>query len=138
MALIFGASYVSDAFFVSFKLPNLFRRLFAEGAMNSAFIPVVSGIKEKDGPEKAVLFLNEIFSILFSFLLPFILIIELFMPLIVMIVAPGFEQNSVKYNLTVNLSRLSFPFLLFICLSSLIGGYLKYSIFPLNTLTFNR
>lgn len=125
VALIFGASYVSDAFFVSFKLPNLFRRLFAEGAMNSAFIPVVSGIKEKDGPEKAVLFLNEIFSILFSFLLPFILIIELFMPLIVMIVAPGFEQNSVKYNLTVNLSRLSFPFLLFICLSSLIGGYLN-------------
>ena len=125
VALIFGASYVSDAFFVSFKLPNLFRRLFAEGAMNSAFIPVVSGIKESSGNDKAIHFLNEVFSILFSALLPFIIIVELFMPIIIMFVAPGFEQSSSKFNLTVNLSRLSFPFLLFVCLSSLIGGYLN-------------
>jgi putative peptidoglycan lipid II flippase len=125
MALVLGAGYISDSFFVAFKLPNLFRRLFAEGAMNSAFIPIISGIKEKNGKEVAEDFLSEMFSIIFSFLFFFVIIFEIFMPLIVYIVAPGFEENSTKLLLTIELSRLTFPFLLFICLSSLIGGYLN-------------
>jgi len=125
MALVLGAGYVSDSFFVAFKLPNLFRRLFAEGAMNSAFIPIISGIKERNGKEVAADFLSEMFSIIFSFLLFFVIIFEIFMPLIIYIVAPGFEENSTKLSLTIELSRLTFPFLLFICLSSLIGGYLN-------------
>ena len=125
MALVLGAGYISDSFFVAFKLPNLFRRLFAEGAMNSAFIPIISGIKEKNGKEVAEDFLSEMFSIIFSFLLFFVIIFEIFMPLIIYIVAPGFEENSTKLLLTIELSRLTFPFLLFICLSSLIGGYLN-------------
>ena len=72
MALVLGAGYVSDSFFVAFKLPNLFRRLFAEGAMNSAFIPIISGIKERNGKEVAADFLSEMFSIIFSFLLFFL------------------------------------------------------------------
>ncbi|MDC3090874.1 murein biosynthesis integral membrane protein MurJ [Rickettsiales bacterium] len=125
MALVLGASYISDAFFVAFKLPNLFRRLFAEGAMNSAFIPVISGVKEKNGKEGAGEFLSEMLSIIFSFLLFFVIIFEIFMPYIIFVVAPGFEGNPSKFSLTVQLSRLTFPFLLFICLSSLIGGYLN-------------
>ena len=125
MALVLGAGYISDSFFVAFKLPNLFRRLFAEGAMNSAFIPIISGIKEKNGKEVAEDFLSEMFSIIFSFLFFFVIIFEIFMPLIIYIVAPGFEENSTKLLLTIELSRLTFPFLLFICLSSLIGGYLN-------------
>ena len=125
IARILGAGIVSDAFFVSFKLPNLFRRLFAEGAMNSAFVPVLSGIKVKEGMEKANYFLSEILTIIFSFLFPFIVIFEIFMPLIIDLVAPGFENMSSKFELTVHLSRLTFPFLLFICMTSLIGGYLN-------------
>ena len=125
IARFLGAGIVSDAFFVSFKLPNLFRRLFAEGAMNSAFVPVLSGIKIDEGIKKANLFLSETLTIVFSFLFPFIILFEIFMPLIINLVAPGFEGSASKFELTVFLSRLTFPFLLFICLSSLIGGYLN-------------
>tara|TARA_B100000524_G_scaffold240414_1_gene128398 strand:- start:4195 stop:5787 length:1593 start_codon:yes stop_codon:yes gene_type:complete len=125
IARLLGASFISDAFFVSFKLPNLFRRLFAEGAMNSAFIPVISGIKVKYGISKSNQFLSQVLSIIFSILLPFLIIFEIFMPFIISMVAPGFEENFQKFQLTVELSRITFPFLLFICLSSLIGGYLN-------------
>jgi len=125
IARFIGAGFISDAFFVSFKLPNLFRRLFAEGAMNSAFIPVVSGIKVNQGYKDANYFLSRILSIVFTFLLPLIILFEIFMPVVISIVAPGFGDLDQKFNLTVNFSRLTFPFLIFICLSSLIGGYLN-------------
>ncbi len=125
IALSLGASYVSDAFFVAFKLPNLFRRLFAEGAMNSAFVPLVSGIRIKEGAKKGDIFLSEIFTLIVSFLLPFIILFEIFMPTIINIFAPGFENNENKFVLAIELARLTFPFLLFICITSLFGGYLN-------------
>ena len=125
IAKILGAGLVSDAFFVSFKLPNLFRRLFAEGSVSSAFIPVVSGINEKKGELEANKFLSEVISIIFSFLLILIIFIEIFMPFIIFMISPGFIHNSEKYNLTVYLARITLPFLLFISISSLIGGYLN-------------
>lgn len=125
IAKLLGAGLVSDAFFVSFKLPNLFRRLFAEGSLNSAFIPILTGIKEKKGKIEASKFLSEIFSLTLIILLLLVIIFEILMPLIISFIAPGFGENPDKYELTINLSRLTFPFLLFICLSSLIGGFLN-------------
>ncbi len=125
IAKLLGAGLVSDAFFVSFKLPNLFRRLFAEGSLNSAFIPILTGIKEKKGKIEASKFLSEIFSLTLIILLLLVIIFEILMPLIISFIAPGFRENPDKYELTINLSRLTFPFLLFICLSSLIGGFLN-------------
>ena len=117
IARVIGAGMVSDCFFVSFKLPNLFRRLFGEGAMNSAFIPVVSGIRSKSGRKNSDIFFSKILSILIVFLLFFVIFAEIFMPLIITLIAPGFLQNLEKFELSIELSRLSFPFVFFICLS---------------------
>ena len=125
IARYFGASYVSDSFFVAFKLPNLFRRLFAEGAMNSAFIPVLSGINERRGQNNSIIFLSKVLSIVLVFVLPVILIIEIFMPFMILFMAPGFYSSETKFELTVFLSRLTLPFLLFVSLSSLVGGFLN-------------
>ena len=125
IARYLGAGIISDSFFVAFKLPNLFRRLFAEGAMNSAFIPVISGIQIKDGKRKAVEFLSESISLIFLFLLVLVIIFELFMPTIISLIAPGFVDDKEKFELAVKFSRLTFPFLVFISVSSLIGGYLN-------------
>ena len=125
LSRVIGAGMVSDCFFVSFKLPNLFRRLFGEGAMNSAFIPVVSGIRSKSGRKNSDFFFSKILSILIVFLLFFVIFAEIFMPLIITLIAPGFLQNLEKFELSIELSRLSFPFVFFICLTSLMGAYLN-------------
>ncbi len=125
IARFLGAGLISDAFFVSFKLPNLFRRLFAEGSLNSAFIPVVSGIQSKFGNKKSDEFFSTIFSLLLSFLFILLIICEIFMPVIIKLIAPGFKENPEKFLLSVDLARLTFPFVVFVCLTSLVGGYLN-------------
>ncbi len=125
IARFLGAGLVSDAFFVSFKLPNLFRRLFAEGSVNSAFIPVVSGIKTRFGKKKSDEFLSTIFSLLLSFIFILLVIFEIFMPIIIQLIAPGFNNNPEKFLLAIELSRLTLPFVLFVCITSLVGGYLN-------------
>ncbi len=125
VARFLGAGLISDAFFVSFKLPNLFRRLFAEGSLNSAFIPVVSGIQSKFGKKKSDEFFSTIFSLLLSFLFILLIICEIFMPVIIKLIAPGFNENPEKLLLSVDLARLTFPFVVFVCLTSLVGGYLN-------------
>ena len=118
IARIMGAGLVSDAFFISFKLPNLFRRLFAEGSMNAAFIPIVSGIKSKFGKKSSDEFFSLIFFSLLIFLFFLLIVVEIFMPLIIKLIAPGFNNSTEKFILTVDLSRLTFPFVFFICLTS--------------------
>ncbi len=125
IARVIGAGMVSDCFFVAFKLPNLFRRLFGEGAMNSAFIPVVSGISQNNIRNNADIFFSKIFSMLLIFLLSIVLLAEIFMPLMINVLAPGFSSNPEKFSLSISLSRLSFPFVLFVCLTSLMGAYLN-------------
>ena len=125
IAKVIGASLISDCFFIAFKLPNLFRRLFAEGSMNSAFIPVVSGVREKMGKIEADQFFSKIFSILIIFLFFFVILLEIFAPLVISLIAPGFSEDALKKELTVDFARLTFPFLLFICATSLIGAYLN-------------
>ncbi len=125
IARVIGAGLISDCFFVAFKLPNLFRRILGEGAMNAAFIPVVSGVRTKSGKKSADAFFSNIFSFLLVALLAFVLIVEIFMPLIITLIAPGFSDNPEKFNHSINLTRLTFPFVLFICLTSLMGAYLN-------------
>ena len=125
IARVIGAGLISDCFFVAFKLPNLFRRILGEGAMNAAFIPVVSGVRTKSGKKSADVFFSNIFSFLLVALLAFVLILEILMPLIITLIAPGFSDNPEKFNHSINLTRLTFPFVLFICLTSLMGAYLN-------------
>ena len=125
MANLIGASWLSDCFFVAFKLPNFFRRLFAEGAFNAAFIPSFSSILTTEGREAALKFAGEVMSVLLVVLLILNAIFIIFMPWITPIFAPGFADTPEKFNLTVILSQITFPYILFISLVSLIGGVLN-------------
>jgi len=124
IANFLGAGMVSDAFFVSFKLPNLFRSLFAEGAFTAAFVPILSG-KLVDSKKDAVLFASRAISVLAFFLALFVLLMECFMPWVVEVLAPGFAGDSGKIKLATELSRITFPFLLFISIVSFQSGILN-------------
>jgi len=120
-----GAGLLSDAFFVAFKLPNFLRRLFAEGAFNAAFVPLFAGMLAADGEEKAKQFASEAMSFLVVLLLAVTGVFIVFMPWLMFILAPGFVNDPVKYDLTVLLTRITFPYILFISLVSLLGGILN-------------
>lgn len=120
-----GASWLSDAFFVAFKLPNFFRRLFGEGAFNAAFVPQFAGLLSTEGREQAMRFASEALAVLLVCLLILNGIFLLFMPWLLQWFAPGFTDDAGKYELTVTLARIAFPYILFISLVSLLGGILN-------------
>ena len=122
-----GASFLSDAFFVAFKLPNFLRRLFAEGAFNAAFVPLYAGSVAAEGQEKATRFASEAMSLLLVILFAVTGIFILCMPWLMFILAPGFADNPDKFNLTVTLTRITMPYIVFISLVSLLGGILNSS-----------
>tara|TARA_Y100000590_G_scaffold13954_1_gene16771 strand:+ start:1 stop:1527 length:1527 start_codon:yes stop_codon:yes gene_type:complete len=124
IAFFLGTSLFADAFFVAFRLPNTFRRLFAEGTFNAAFIPSYAGILAKSKTE-ADKFAGNVFNLLFIILLFFVLVAEIFMPQLIFLIAPGFYKDPEKLNLAVDLSRITFPFLFFICLASFFGAILN-------------
>ena len=124
IAIFFGAGPIADAFFVAFRIPNTFRRLFSEGTFNAAFVPSYSSELNKS-KKSAELFANNIFNILFLSLLVIVFIIEIFMPLFVALIAPGFTENSEKLEIAINLTRITFPFLLFVSLSSFFSAILN-------------
>jgi putative peptidoglycan lipid II flippase len=124
-AAILGAGPVADAFFVAQRLPNLFRSLFAEGAFSAAFVPLFAGTMAEQGKEKARLFAEEALAVLLAALLGFVLLGEIFMPAVMRVIAPGFSEDPVKFNLAVDLARITFPYLLFIALVALQGGVLN-------------
>ena len=124
IAFFLGTSIYADAFFVALRLPNTFRRLFAEGTFNAAFIPSYAGAKLK-GQNIGKKFADEVFSLLLFFLIFLVLIIEIFTPFLVYLIAPGFYEDSEKFNLAVEFTRITFPFLLFVSLSSLLSGILN-------------
>ena len=124
IAIFLGASFLADAFFVAFRLPNTFRRLFAEGTFNAAFIPSYTLAKSKD-KKTGKKFADEIFSLLVLILFFIILLAEIFMPYLVYLIAPGFLENSQKFNLAVEFTRITFPFLIFVSLSSFFSGILN-------------
>ena len=124
IAVFLGTSYLADVFFVAFRIPNTFRRLFAEGTFNAAFIPSYTSELVK-GKSKSNKFANEIFNLLFLGLLFLVLLIEIFMPLFVGLIAPGFIEDKEKIKLAVDLTRITFPFLIFVSLSSFFAAILN-------------
>ncbi len=125
IARFLGASMMADAFFVALRFPNLFRSLFAEGTLNVAFVPLLSGQIQTKGEQKARVFARNVFSFLFYVLLIFTIVMEIFMPDMMFVLAPGFEEIEGKLPLTTALSRITFPFLIFVSLVSLLAGMLN-------------
>ena len=124
IAIFLGTSFLADAFFVAFRIPNTFRRLFAEGTFNAAFVPSYTS-QLVQSKSKAKSFANEIFNLLFVGLFILVLVVELFMPIFVSWIAPGFKQDVEKINLATNLTRIMFPFLMFVSLSSFFAAILN-------------
>ncbi len=124
IAIFLGTSFLADVFFVAFRIPNTFRRLFSEGTFNAAFVPSYSSELAKS-KSKSTNFANEIFNLLVLGLFLLVLFIEIFMPFFVNLIAPGFAQNSEKIDLAIDLTRITFPFLMFISLSSFFGAILN-------------
>ena len=124
IAIFLGTSLFADVFFVAFRLPNTFRRLFAEGTFNAAFIPSYAGQLAKN-KEEADNFARNVFNLLFIILLFLVLLAEIFMPQLIFLIAPGFYKDPDKLKLAVDLSRITFPFLFFICLASFFGAILN-------------
>jgi putative peptidoglycan lipid II flippase len=125
IAAIFGVSMAADAFFVAFRIPNLMRRLLAEGSLSMAFVPVFHAEMEQKGREEAFAFARSAFRILALVLLALTLAGVLAAPLIVQIIAPGFADTPEKMELTVWLTRITFPYVFFICLVALSMGMLN-------------
>ncbi len=124
IAIFLGTSFLADVFFVAFRIPNTFRRLFAEGTFNAAFVPsYTSELAKSDSKSRS--FANKIFNLLFLGLFFLVLIIEIFMPAFVSLIAPGFVQDNEKIELATSLTRITFPFLLFVSLSSFFAAILN-------------
>lgn len=125
IAAVLGASVLADAFFVSFKLANLFRRLVAEGAFNASFVPLFARMLDRHGPAAAKRFAQDVLAVLTVFVLVLVLGAELVMPWLVRILASGFAPDSDRFRLAVELSRITFPYLAFVALGALFGGILN-------------
>ena len=124
IAIYLGSGPVADAFFVAFRIPNTFRRLFAEGTFNAAFVPSYTS-ELVVSKKRSQLFANQVFKILLFSLFFLVLVIELFMPLFVSLIAPGFTKDTDKMELAITLTRITFPFLLIVSLSSFFGAILN-------------
>jgi putative peptidoglycan lipid II flippase len=125
IAAALGAGPIADAFFVALKLPNLFRRLFGEGAFNSAFVPGFSGILAAEGAGEAKRFAEEAVAVMVFWLALLTALGEIFMPQLMWVLAPGFAETPDKFDLAVNLARITFPYLFLICLAALASGVLN-------------
>ena len=124
-AALLGAGPVADAFFVAFRLPNHFRALFAEGAFNAAFVPMFSAFLVGQGRSQARIFAEQVLAFLLVIQLVLLVVFELIMPSFMLIFAPGFSDEPMKYDLAVLFTRITFPYLLFISLVSLMGAVLN-------------
>ncbi len=122
LAAMMGAGPMQDAYQVAFRLPNLFRRLFGEGAFNAAFVPLFSGLLAREGTAVARGFAREALGVLLFWLLCLTVLGELFMPQVIRAIAPGFGAN---YELAVSLGRITFPYVLLICAAALVSGVLN-------------
>ncbi len=125
IARTFGAGLATDAFFVAFKLPNLLRRMFAEGAFSQAFVPILGEYKNRRGDQEALLLIEHVTSILALVLFAVTAIGVAAAPLLVWISAPGFAADAGKFELTVQLTRITFPYIFFMSLVALAGGILN-------------
>ena len=136
IARVFGSSYAADVFFVAFKIPNLFRRLFAEGAFSQAFVPVLAQYKENDHPAGVSRLINAAAGSLAAVLLAVVATGIIAAPVFIVIFAPGFLQDAHKIALGGAMLRLTFPYLLFVSLTALAGAILNtYGRFAIPAIT---
>lgn len=138
---ILGAGPIADAFFVALKLPNFFRRVTAEGAFSVSFVPLYSEVLTQEGEETAAGFANNAFSLMLWALTVFTVLAMLAMPAVVSLIAPGFHDEPEKFNLAVELTRITFPYLLLMSLTSLLGGVMnahdRFAPFAIAPVLFN-
>ncbi|HLL58620.1 MAG TPA: lipid II flippase MurJ, partial [Allosphingosinicella sp.] len=125
-ARIMGAGMAADAFALAFLIPNLFRRLFGEGAFAAGFVPLFSKrLNGEGGMEEARRFAEEVQAVFIPILLVVTAIFMIFMPAFVWLLAEGWRDQPEKFGLAVELSRITFPYLIFISLVSLLSGVLN-------------
>lgn len=140
-AYFLGAGPVADAFVVALKLPNFFRHVTAEGAFSVSFVPLYSETLQRDGEEAAGKFAGQAFTTMAAILTVFTLIVIASMPWVIYAIAPGFEAGTAQYDLAVDMSRITFPYLLLMSLAALIGGMLnahdKFGPFAAASIFFN-
>jgi putative peptidoglycan lipid II flippase len=125
LAAILGAGPVADAFFVAFRLPNHFRAIFAEGAFNAAFVPAYAHVHGEKGEASAKLFSDRVFTLLFLSQVILLVLAWVFMPQAMSVLAPGFSHDAAQRDLAIDLTRITFPYLLLITLVTLYGGMLN-------------
>ncbi|MDB2523519.1 murein biosynthesis integral membrane protein MurJ [Alphaproteobacteria bacterium] len=125
LAALLGAGPLAEIFVIAFRLPNLFRRLFAEGAFNAAFVPLFSKRLQQEGRTAALAFAGQICSVLLAALALFTLLAEIFMPALVLALAQGFAGDAEKFDLAVHYARISFPYLIFMSLMALFAAMLN-------------
>ncbi len=125
VARVFGAGLATDAFIVALKIPNVMRRLFAEGAFSQAFVPILAEYKSRRGHEATRELVSHVASLLSLVLLVVTVLGMIAAPLVIYVSAPGFLDDPAKFTLTTRLLRITFPYILFISLVSLSGGVLN-------------
>ncbi|MDA8095935.1 MAG: murein biosynthesis integral membrane protein MurJ [Betaproteobacteria bacterium] len=125
VARVFGAGLATDAFIVALKIPNVMRRLFAEGAFSQAFVPILAEYKSRRGHEATRELVSHVASLLSLVLVVVTVLGMLAAPLVIYVSAPGFLDDPAKFALTTRLLRITFPYILFISLVSLSGGVLN-------------
>lgn len=124
VASLFGSTPMGDSINVAFKFPNLFRRIFAEGALSNVFIPIYNE-KMLISKRAAGKFSGEVFTLLLFTLVIIIVLMQIFMPHLMLFIAPGFYSKKEKFELTVFLCRVTIPYLIFVSLTALLGGILN-------------
>ena len=124
-ATFIGAGAAADAFFIAFTIPNLFRSLFAEGAFTAGFVPIFSQTLERDGRDRAQQFADEVFAVLAVVLVAFSVVMMIAMPLVMLVMAPGFDDVPGQMERATELARITFPYLVFISLTALQSGMLN-------------
>jgi putative peptidoglycan lipid II flippase len=125
LAAVLGAGPIADAFFVALRLPNHFRAIFAEGAFNAAFVPAYARVREQGGADPARLFADRIFTMLFASQVILLALALAFTPGVIDLLAPGLRGDATRYPLAVELTRITFPYLLLITIVTLYGGMLN-------------
>src|SRR6188474_3094198 len=125
LAAILGAGPVADAFFVALRLPNHFRAIFAEGAFNAAFVPAYARIREQGGADPARIFADRVFTLLLLSQVVLLAAALFFTPGVIALLAPGFNDDPERFGLAVQLTRITFPYLLLVSLVTLYGGILN-------------
>src|SRR6202140_500969 len=125
LTAVLGARPVADAFFVALRLPNHFRAIFAECAFNAAFVPAYARIREQGGAERAGLFADRVFTLLLARQIVLLAVALFFTPAVIDVLAPGFAHDPQRYALAVDLTRITFPYLLLVTLVTLYAGILN-------------